>query len=314
MKWKVKAFIQSIVARLPAGSRHASYYALQRVTGSFRRAHVDPFFEAALTIARLIESQGGRVEGATFLEVGTGRRLTLPVLLWLMGAERVITVDLHRYLKKPIVELDLRALTTDAENRYASALRPDRVEALRRLVAGPWDLRRLMSVCSIVYQAPADAARLDLPAASIDYHVSYTVFEHIPAEDLRDILVEAGRVLRPSGRTIHLIDHSDHFSHTDGSISAINFLQYTEEEWKRWADNPYMYMNRLREDDYPTLYAWANHDICLIESTREPALVGQISSDSFQLASKFRNKSIESLTTTISWIVSSPRLTSSRST
>ena len=84
-------------------------------------------------------------------------------------------------------------------------------------------------------------------------HISYTVFEHIPAPILSDILSEAQRVLRPSGLAIHLIDYSDHFAHSDASISAINFLQYDDAAWSRLADNPYMYMNRLRADDYPAL-------------------------------------------------------------
>lgn len=303
MHWKAKAFIQNCIAILPAATRYDCYYALQRLTGSFRRAHVDPFFEAACTIRRLIESEGGRIEGATIFELGTGRRVTLPILLWLMGAKRIITVDLHRYLKKSVVDLDLTHLVADAERKYANALNHDRFATLRSLSSGPWDLPALLSTCSIEYQAPADAAHLLLVNDSIDYHVSFTVLEHIPEETLKEILVEAGRVLRPTGRAIHLIDHSDHFSHTDGRISAINFLQYSDEEWRRWADNPFMYMNRLREDDYAEIFAEAGQTIEFIESSREPALESQLSS-TFELSSRFQGKSTESLITTATWIVS----------
>lgn len=36
MKWKLKAFIQDVIARLPYRPSHACYYALQGAAGSFR--------------------------------------------------------------------------------------------------------------------------------------------------------------------------------------------------------------------------------------------------------------------------------------
>lgn len=306
MKWKMKAFIQNMIARLPYHPSHACYYALQRATGSFRHPRVDSYFGMVRALSHHIERQGGQISGATFLEVGTGRCLTLPVLLWCMGAQRIITVDLHRYVRKSIVELDLRTLIADAARMDgAGAFQPDRLQALQGLLASEWDLPMLAKLCSIDYRAPANAARLDLPAACIDYHISFTVFEHIPGPVIKNILLEAGRLLRPSGLCIHLVDHSDHFSHSDPSISAINFLQYEDADWARLADNPYMYMNRLRADDYPALYASAFHDIHLMESTKELSLLAELSSPTFQLASRFREKSSDTLVTTHSWIVSS---------
>jgi hypothetical protein len=57
------------------------------------------------------------------------------------------------------------------------------------------------------------------------------------------------------------VDLSDHFAHSDGSISAINFLQFSEEEWARYAGNRYMYHNRLRIDDYVDLFGAAELEV-----------------------------------------------------
>ncbi|MBE9572765.1 MAG: methyltransferase domain-containing protein, partial [Proteobacteria bacterium] len=52
-----------------------------------------------------------------------------------------------------------------------------------------------------------------MPDASIDYHISTTVFEHIPGKDIERILNEAKRILKREGIAIHFIDLSDHFQH-----------------------------------------------------------------------------------------------------
>ncbi len=303
MRWKLKALLQNSIARLPEPWSQACYYAVQCAAGSFRHPTVSVYSQAANRLRFYIERHGGRIDGATFLEVGTGRNLTLPVLLWLMGAERVYTVDLHRYLRMPIVRLDLQAL---AASTVVPGCQLDRLDKLREFLSTQWQLSALMDLCAIDYSAPADAARLKLPDASIDYHVSRTVFEHIPAKDLERILIESGRLLRPDGLAIHLVDYSDHFSHSDAAISAINFLQYDDQDWARLAGNSFMYMNRLRADDYPSIYATAGQAIVSIESSQAPALLAQLDDPSFRLAERFGGKDRDTLITTSSWIISRP--------
>jgi len=307
VRWRVKAFAQRTAARLPSPLAHACYYALQRATGSFRHHQLGAYLRAAEALDRHVRGQGGEITGADVVEVGTGRRLTLPVLLWLLGARRVVTVDLHRYLRQSVCALDLHALVANGAIGGAPRMRRERLLALRDLLTRRWSLADLADLCSIDYRAPADAAKLDLPDASVDYHVSFTVFEHIPGPSLRAILLEAGRVLRPRGLAIHLIDHSDHFSHSDLSISAINFLQFEDAEWARLADNVFMYSNRMRVDDYVPLYASVNHEIVLAASERDLSLLAQLRRPSFHLASRFRNKDPESLVTLATWFVSRPR-------
>ena len=56
--------------------------------------------------------------------------------------------------------------------------------------------------------------------------------------------------VKPTGLLLHMVDHSDHFSHADSSLSPIHFLQFSDAQWQRYAENRYSYVNRLREDDY----------------------------------------------------------------
>lgn len=82
--------------------------------------------------------------------------------------------------------------------------------------------KKFISEANIVYLAPADAANIDLPDKSVDCHISTTVFEHIPREDIKRVLKEAKRILKKDGVAIHFIDLSEHFQYKDKSITAIN--------------------------------------------------------------------------------------------
>jgi hypothetical protein len=112
----------------------------------------------------------------------------------------------------------------------------------------------------VIYRAPSDAAATGLPNGSIDIHVSYTVFEHIPGPVLEAILRESSRLLSDNGFALHHIDLSDHFAQ-DGEITKINFLQYSPAEWESYAGNQFAYHNRLRPGEYRAIYEAAGHEV-----------------------------------------------------
>src|SRR5918998_679524 len=103
VNWKWKARVQNVVAMLPLSNQ--IYYAMQRTVGSLKPGRTNPleWFDAALTKVRWIRETGRDIEGRTFLEVGTGHNVNVPLALWLCGAGRIVTVDLNRYLSLPMV-------------------------------------------------------------------------------------------------------------------------------------------------------------------------------------------------------------------
>jgi len=128
----------------------------------------------------------------------------------------------------------------------------------------------------------------------VDLHVSLYTFEHIPRHDLLAILREAARVLRPGGLAIHRVDPKDHFSGNDSSITRINFLRFTEREWRRHFNNRYAYQNRLHDPEFRALFAESGFE--LLEcgfKTDERAL--EALTKGFPLAPTFREQSFEEL-------------------
>jgi hypothetical protein len=204
------------------------------------------------------------VAGARVMEVGTGRRIDIPLGFYLAGAASVITVDLNRYLRPELVMTSIRAMkecSNDILGLFESSTPRDAVEArFARLVACK-SLGEVLKTTNISYVSPADARHMKMASDSIDIQTSYTVFEHIPRDILIGILKEASRLLGNRGVALHHIDLSDHYAHDDSSISYINFLQFSQGEWDRLAGNRFAYHNRMRANDYRRLYSEAGHEI-----------------------------------------------------
>lgn len=293
MNWRWKARIQNTVAALPWSND--LYFWLQRSVGSLRPGRHSPleWFTAAAQIATWIEEAGRTVTGKSFLEVGTGRTIDLPLGLWLCGAGQVTSIDLNPYLSDVLLQESLDFVKAH-EQESLETLNGRGNDRLCELVKFRGDRNELMALANILYKSPADATRLDFPAGSIDFHVSYAVLEHMPREIIEATLSEARRVLRPDGLLLHVIDPSDHFSHDDDSITAINFLQFSEDQWRRLAGNRFMYHNRLRAYEYVQLFEKAGFKILLNKQiTDDPSLSAL--QNGFRLDPRFQKINVEQL-------------------
>jgi len=307
MNWKIKAKIQNVVAALPDPLSHSIYYWLQRSFGSLRQVNPVNRLTVGIKIYKTIKQFRKNPIGKVFLEIGTGRRINIPIVYWLIGAKKIVTVDLNRYLKEKLVREDMdyiRVNQDEIKQLFDGNLFEDRFQNLISLLSKKWHLNELLELCQINYLAPQDVAALPMQTGSIDFYTSYTVFEHIPVDVLKSILLEGNRVIKKDGFFINKIDYSDHFSHSDQSISSINFLQFSDKAWQVLARNKYMYMNRCREDDFERLFQEAGHRILDIESEKDPGLLQLIKDGRLKLDDKFKEKPDEVIATIASWIVS----------
>ena len=310
MHWKRKSTIQRACAALPG--KDAIYYFLQRHFGSLRQTPDPmPMLRGAAEIFLELAEMGHEVAGKRIMEIGTGRRLDMPVALYLCGARSVDTFDLHPYLREELVMASLGEMLR-AKETVREMLGPvsDAEPLAKRfeVLAGVRNLEDLTQKTGIRYHAPADAARTKLADKSIDIQLSYTVFEHIPGPVLEGILRESNRVLADGGIACHHIDPSDHFAHEDKSIGFVNFLQFEEEEWSRYNDNQFAYHNRLRRSDYDRLYAAAQVEvICGIPIVDQAALAEV--RKGFPLATPFRGREPEDLCTVVYRLYSRPPAT-----
>ncbi|HUA82021.1 MAG TPA: hypothetical protein VL997_16710 [Dyella sp.] len=307
MHWKAKATLQNAVSRLPSESSYATYYWLQRHFGGLRRINPVARLRAGIETWRQIEKLGRDPLDKTFFEVGTGRVPMTPVAYWLMGAKRVVTIDLNPYLKEELTRECLQYIASHVEEMqvlFGPRLNRNRFEALLDLQRqDEFDLQKALDLFHITYIAPGDATRTGLDAGVIDFHTSFNVFEHIPRHVLLAILAEGNRIISDTGLFVHRVDYSDHFSHSDMRISPINFLQYSDTEWDRYAGNRYMYMNRLRHDDFLALFESSSHTILAVKPTVDELSLKLLRDGRLTVDARFGDKTDEVLATTESWIV-----------
>lgn len=308
MHWKLKSKIQNAISLLPSSASYSAYYQIQRRFGGLRHLNPVSKLAAGIETGKLIKQQGFEVEHKTFLEIGTGRVTLVPLAYWLMGAKKTITIDLNPYLKEELIKESLEyILNHEAEvrDRFGSLLNKPRFDELLTFAkAANFSTDAFLNLCQINYLAPSDATDTKLSAQSIDFHTSYTVFEHILPAILEQILEEGNRIISHDGLFVHRVDYSDHFSHSDRNISAINFLQYSDAEWHQYAGNRYMYMNRLRHDDFIHLFESVGHDIVKAETFSDQNAQQLLQSESIQLDRQFQTKSTEILAIASSWIIS----------
>jgi len=308
MRWKTKSRIQNTISLLPSSLSYATYYWIQRHFGGLRKVSPIRRFEAAVSTWRLIKELGHDPTNKVFLEVGTGRVPAVPLAYWLMGAKSTATIDLNPYMRAELVADSLDYISGNKDELlkvFGSFVDKSRFEYLLNFHKNAaFSIDAFLRLFQINYIAPGNAADTKLIDQSIDFHTSYTVFEHIPPGTLNAILEEGNRLISDDGLFVHRIDYSDHFSHSDKEISAINFLRFTDSEWNRYAGNRYMYMNRLRHDDCLAIFESAGHEILLARPDVDQRSLNLLRQGNFQVDDRFKAKSESVLSITGSWIVS----------
>lgn len=157
-----------------------------------------------------------------------------------MGAKKIITLDLNPYLKRELLIEAINYIKNNeqkVESLMEGYILADRFQTLINTNFDNMSLKKILSTFNIEYLAPCDARSLAIPNDSIDYYTSCTVLEHIDPQSLKEIIKESKRVIKKEGLVVHRIDYSDHFSHSDKEISAINFLKYSHNQCKRQSNH-----------------------------------------------------------------------------
>jgi SAM-dependent methyltransferase len=283
MNWKVKGLAQSALSVLP-GANSLNYWCQKYVT----RAHsnLTETVENRLEKARWFVSQFQRhrsiaLGDAWFYEFGAGWSLAGPLALYCLGVGRQTIVDVA-----PCARLELVNEVIDALNNH-------RPELPRRPVAGLRSLAELADRFGILYRAPGDARNTDLPTATFHCITSTYTLEHIPRADVMRILQECRRILKPGGIILSMIDYQDHYSFRDSRISAYNFLQYPERQW-RWFNSRLHYQNRLRHSQYLQMFHEYGFEM-LSEELKDPSPGEMERLKSLRLSAEFQRFSIDDL-------------------
>ena len=276
MHWRAKAMVQKVLGHVPGGER--AHYLLQRRFGGLRGFTRE--FDIKMDDWRLmvghLRHAGLPVTGARLFEIGSGWYPTFPFACYLGGAKQVITVDLNRHIKPELVR-DCADNLARHVGLIADACGVPEDEVSRRQQQLATRLRESVDVGAatdgvVVYDAPADASRTSLPAQQVDCVFSNSVLEHVLPDAVDGIYREAMRILAPGGVMFHSVNCGDHYAYVDRRINQLNYLQYSDREWRRW-DNAFLYQNRMRAFEFVDRATALGFDIVLnTECAREKRL------------------------------------------
>lgn len=276
--------IQDVLSHTPGGER--LNYVLQR-----RVLHTLPLsaagFRAKATralehFAAFQEFVGVERAAASFYEFGAGWDLTIPLTYYALGVERQTLVDIRPLARLELVEHTIRMF----EQLELAADQPLRTLGEPHIASA----KELRERFGIEYLAPRDAGDTGLPGGSFDFISSTDTLEHIPERDLRRVLAECRRLLKPGGVLSSRVDLEDHYSHFDRSLSDFNFLRFGDRTW-RLLNPPLHYQNRLRYPDYLRLLRESGFELLSKRTSR----VSDQELERLRLASRFRGYSLDEL-------------------
>jgi hypothetical protein len=284
----------------------------QRIQLKYGRLISDPFEQLAASV-EMVKNLGHSIQLHTkqpqIFEVGTGHEPLFPVSWFLCGSGPIVTVDLHRRLNIKIFHLSLKAIAANPAKVFelyeGTVERKILAERFDVLVENQDNPLLLLEKAKITYRAPFDATRTDYEDSTFDFHFSNNVLEHIFPEVLSEILIEGKRILKPKGLALHKFDESDHFAHTDDSITSVNFLQFSKKVWKIIGGNQYSYVNRLRESDFIEIFKTNGFKISKKISKIDEIAKLRIQSG-FKVHKDFAKYEIEDLCTTSTIVYAEP--------
>jgi SAM-dependent methyltransferase len=295
MHWKAKGWAQKLLSIVPGGKQLNDR--LQMVGGlrHFGDNITAKVFDWKQTCQYLSDVQFA-IPGATIVEIGTGWYPVLPICFSFAGAQCIKTYDIQRHLN---AKLTRRALA-EIEPHLSTiapfcASSPEEVRTkYQQLLQAP-GIDELLRLARIEYSAPGDARQTGLPPNSVDLVYSNSVFEHVPRQAILEILQESQRILKPGGLALHNIGCNDHYAFFDRSISFVNFLRFSEAEWRLW-NNSLQYQNRLRAPQFLDLAAEAGLKVIYKRTNVRPGSREALAQ--FEVAPEFRGFSREDLATT----------------
>jgi hypothetical protein len=274
MDWQLKALAFRMLD-LPGGTR-VHYFLQRHVTRSWPRR--ESTLRSLVEIGQRVVDDHRRHVGTvpeSVLEIGAGRDLAVPLALRRLGVGRVVASDVDRLAKLDLV-----------------------CHAARYVLAGQCNFKSWRDVerFGIYYRAPHCVTAAD---EKVDCSCSNEVLEHVPPDQLVSLLAALRAVT--TGVTTHSIDHSDHYARSDPSVSRLNFLRYSDEEWRPF-NRGRQYVNRLRHSDYLRLFRETGFRI-----VEEHASAGVVPPDlPANLAPQFRSYAPDDLFATKGRIVAVP--------
>lgn len=203
--------------------------------------------------------------GKVGVELGPGNSLAQATLWSLLGAERILAVDVQHYATANSATGVYAGVIGQLDARIGSGSLPDPLgpggRAARAAELFPAGDLGFPALGPRIDYRITDGRDLPVESASVDFIYSISVLEHV--RDVDHAYREMARVLRPGGLCSHLVDLRDHH-HAD----PVDFLRYPDGLWDRMTGRSAGWTNRLRASQHLGAIAAAGIEVLFYEPRR----------------------------------------------
>lgn len=288
MDWRIKASIQKLLVYSKIGDR------LNHIPATLNKNyHKNKFEYQFYECIRKLEETPLLKNNETqkvALEIGTGYSIIAPVILHLLGFEKIISVDISKDIFFKDFEKQIQYVKNEKFLKILSTkslFDRKKIDDKINLILSLNNLNDLLDFCNIKYIPNYVIDDIDKEGLQYDYIYSQVVFEHIPPNILNQLFIKMNVWLKDTGYSTHTINFIDHFTNPgffqDTKISEFNFLKYSNEYWRFWAGNDIAYTNRLSYLYYLNLCEKNNFKIISFKGEnyreRKPLNISEIHKD-----------------------------------
>ncbi|WP_109435895.1 class I SAM-dependent methyltransferase [Aquimarina sp. AU119] len=294
MDWRIKASLQKILSISRIGDK------LNHIPATLHKNyhHNVVKYQFHECIRKFSYTQIDTNQKCKALEIGTGYSMISPVILYLLGFDKIITVDIDGDVSFKTFEKQVKFLndknSIDQISDHGSYPKEVVQEKLNTIVNCK-SLDEVLEFCNIKYIAPYTLSDIENEESNFDYIYSQVVFEHIPPEFLVALFKKFKIWLKEGSYTVHTINFIDHYTNPgifeDKKISEFNFLRFSDRYWKFWSGNSIAYTNRLSYLYYEELFESNALDIIdFIGENYRPTKVLDITQIHNDVIKKYRSK------------------------
>lgn len=226
---------QRLKLLLKRGSGHGSskfnnMIATRDASGKCRIDRFAHLFSDYLTAASIVS-----IEDRRCLEIGTGYVGSSPVVMWLLGARAITSIDLNRLLtpdalRESILSVERKDLFDIlAKHVTSKVLLSNRIS---QIYAWADSKQEKLPDC-FSYLAPFDILTDKFDTEHFDFIFSVSTLEHIPRSIVRQFVGRISSVMASGGAGLHFIDLTDHF---DSKNNPFGFLALEDEDYSDDSD------------------------------------------------------------------------------
>ncbi len=279
--WWARLAFQRIVSSLPMTVWLWKRYLRQKYLSTIDEETV----QSALHQLELARAHHLPLHGKTVLEIGSGWKPIIPLVLRMAGVEQVVMHDVSETMD---LEMLKKAVQQVREKSIAAGPILEKIGLNLENVPSnyPSKFQEALRMFHLEYRIG------ELDVKDVDGIVSHNVLEHVTEEELPKLLKRCHSLLKPGGWMIHFIDHSDHLQHRHPEISPLHFLRFSEERWKRWSVGPF-HQNRLRWYEFEALFRQKGFEILAWEKEWYQGVVDEIKG--MELCTRYRSALAEDL-------------------